>query len=69
MRHAASGVVEKTKHVGLYRDDWLTAASLDADQFVESDVISIFQVARNVTKAMADLRCLRVGRAIYETNS
>ena len=28
LAHTQSGVIEKTKHIGIYRDDWLMAASL-----------------------------------------
>jgi AbiV family abortive infection protein len=68
LRHVESGVLEKTKHVGLYRDDWLTALSLHADQFNESDVTSMFETARSAIATIGDARCMHAGRAIYETN-
>jgi AbiV family abortive infection protein len=67
LAHAESGVLEKTKHVGLYRDNRLINAVVHADHFNESDVASIFQIARRATGCVADPRTMRTGRAIYET--
>jgi hypothetical protein len=67
LAHAESGVLEKTKHVGLYRDNRLINAVLHADHFNESDVVSIFQIARRAIGCVADQRMMRAGRAIYET--
>ena len=36
------GALDKTKQLGLYRDGWLTDASLHADQFSDADVDAIF---------------------------
>jgi AbiV family abortive infection protein len=68
LAHVQRGVLEKTKQVGIYRDGWLTAASLHADQFDESDVVSIFETARRVIALIDDARVMRTGRAIYETS-
>lgn len=68
LAHAQSGVLEKTKHVGMYRDDWLSALSLHADQFNRSDVTSIFEKARHAIAIIGDRRVMRTGRAIYETD-
>jgi hypothetical protein len=48
--HIQNGVLEKTKHLSLYRDDCLTTASLHADQFNEADVTSMFETARPVAR-------------------
>jgi AbiV family abortive infection protein len=68
LAHIQDGVLEKTKHVGIYRDEWLTAASLDADQFNESDVSSVFDIANRVLAAVVDERVMHTGRALYETS-
>jgi AbiV family abortive infection protein len=68
LAHVQSGVLEKTKQIGIYRDDWLTTASLHADQFHESDVISIFDTARRAIAVIDDERVMQTGRAIYETS-
>jgi AbiV family abortive infection protein len=67
--HIATGAFEKTKHLAMYRDEWLTSASLNADQFVKSDVTGILEFARSAVAAFDDARIMRTGRAIYETNS
>ena len=66
LAHVEMGALEKTKHMGLYWDDWLTAASLHADQFNDADVTSMFETARRATKVIGDPRIMHVGRAIYE---
>jgi hypothetical protein len=53
----------------MYRDDWLDDASLHADQFGKSDVVSIFDMARRATATIGDAQLMRVGRAIYETQN
>jgi AbiV family abortive infection protein len=68
LAHVQSGVLEKTKHIGIYRDDWLTVASLHADQFNEADVTSMFETARRAIAIVGDARIMRTGRAIYETS-
>ncbi len=68
LAHVQGGILEKTKHIGIYRDDWLTAASLHADQFNEMDVISMFETARRAISVVGDERIMRTGRAIYETS-
>lgn len=67
LAHTQSGVLEKTKHVGMYRDDWLSELSLHADQFDRSDVASIFEKARHAISVIGDHRVMRTGRAIYKT--
>jgi AbiV family abortive infection protein len=67
LAHAESGVLEKTKHIGIYKDAWLTAALLDADHFDEADVTSIFETARRAINCISDVHVMRAGRAIYET--
>jgi AbiV family abortive infection protein len=69
LAHVQSGVVEKTKHIGIYRDEWLTAASLHADQFNEADVTSMFDTARRAIAVVDDARVVRTGRAIYEIST
>lgn len=66
--HVQSGVLEKTKHIGMYQDDWLTAASLHFSQFNEADVISMFETARRAIAVVDDAQIMRTGRAIYETS-
>jgi hypothetical protein len=68
LTHVEMGALEKTKHVGIYRDDWLTAASLHADQFDEADVVSMLETARRAVAVLGDLRIMHVGRALYETS-
>jgi AbiV family abortive infection protein len=68
LHHVQSGVLEKTKHVGIYRDDWLEAASLHADQFNEADVTSMFETARRAIAVVDDTQIMRTARAIYETS-
>jgi AbiV family abortive infection protein len=63
------GAVDKTKQLGFYRDDWLMAASLHADQFSGADVDAIFSIARCAGEAVCDGRIMRTGRAIYETSA
>jgi AbiV family abortive infection protein len=65
--HVHGGALEKTKQLGLYRDDWLTDASLHADQFNDADVKAIFSIARRAIEVVDDARIMRTGRAIYET--
>jgi hypothetical protein len=60
--HIQNGVLEKTKHLSLYRDDCLTTA----DQFNEADVTSMFETARRAIAAVGDARIMRTGRAIFE---
>lgn len=67
MSQVLGGALEKTKHLGLYRDDWLTEASLHADQFSDTDVDAIFTIARRAIEVVDDGRIMRTGRAIYET--
>lgn len=66
--NAQGGILEKTKHLGMYRDDWLEEASLHAEQFHKSDVASIFEIARRAIAIVGDARTMYVGRAIYETS-
>jgi AbiV family abortive infection protein len=66
--HVQRGVLEKTKHIGMYQDGWLTAASLHSSQFDKADVISMFETARRVTAVVDDAQIMRTGRAIYETS-
>jgi len=68
LTHVGIGALEMTKHIGIYRDDWLTAASLHADQFNEADVTSMFETARRAIAVVGDPRIMRTGRAIYETS-
>jgi AbiV family abortive infection protein len=68
LAHVEMGALEKTKHMGMYWDDWLIAASLHADQFDNADVSSMFETARRTIKVIGDPRIMRVGRAIYETS-
>jgi AbiV family abortive infection protein len=68
MSHVHSGALEKTKQLGLYRDDWLTDASLHADQFSDTDVNAILSIARRAIDVVGDARIMRTGRAIYETS-
>jgi hypothetical protein len=63
-----SGALKKTKPLGLYGDDWLTDASLHADQFGDADVKTIFSIARRAIEVVDDARIMRTGRAIYETS-
>jgi AbiV family abortive infection protein len=66
LSHAQKGVLERTKHIGLYWDDWVAEHSLHPDQFDRSDVTHVFETARRTIEAVGDPRCMRVGRAIYE---
>jgi AbiV family abortive infection protein len=68
MSHVCGGALDKTKQLGLYRDDWLTDASLHADQFSETDVDAIFSIALRAIEVVDDARIMRIGRAIYETS-
>jgi AbiV family abortive infection protein len=67
MSQVYGGVLEKTKQLGLYHDDWLTAASLHSDQFSDADVNAILTIARRAIEVVDDARIMRTGRAIYET--
>jgi AbiV family abortive infection protein len=67
LSHARNGVLKRTKHIGLYWDDWLAEHSLHSDQFDRSDVTHVFETARRAIEAVGDPRCMRVGRAIYES--
>jgi AbiV family abortive infection protein len=68
MAQVHGGALEKTKQLGLYRDDWLTDASLHADQFSDADVNAILSIARRAIEVLDDARIMRTGRAIYETS-
>jgi AbiV family abortive infection protein len=68
MSQVHGGALEKTKQLGLYRDDWLTDASLHADQFSDADVNAILSIARRAIEVLDDARIMRTGRAIYETS-
>lgn len=67
MSNVHVGALDKAKQIGLYRDDWLTDASLHADQFTEADVDAIFTIARRAIQAVEDPLIMNTGRAIYET--
>ncbi|SIO49938.1 abortive infection protein, AbiV family [Bradyrhizobium erythrophlei] len=67
LAHIQSGELQNTKHGSLYRDDWLIA-SLPADQFDESHVTSIFDIANSVLVAIGDERIMHAGRALYEAS-
>lgn len=67
MSQVHGGALDKTKQLGLYRDGWLTDASLHADQFSDADVDAIFTIARRAIEVVHDARIMRTGRAIYET--
>ena len=67
MSQVHGGALDKTKQLGLYRDGWLTDASLHADQFSDADVDAIFKIARRAIEVVHDARIMRTGRAIYET--
>lgn len=67
MSNVHVGALDKAKQIGLYRDDWLTDASLHADQFTEADVGAIFTIARRAIEAVEDPLIMNTGRAIYET--
>jgi AbiV family abortive infection protein len=67
MSQVQGGALDKTKQLGLYRDDWLTDASLHADQFSDADVNAIFAIAGRAIEVVDDARIMRTGRAIYET--
>jgi AbiV family abortive infection protein len=68
MFHVQGGALDKTKQLSLYRDGWLTDASLHADQFSEADVDTMFVAARRAIEVVDDARIMRTGRAIYETS-
>lgn len=65
MFQVLGGALEKSKHLGLYHDDWLTEASLHADQFSATDVNAIFTMAQRAIEVVDDGRIMRTGRAIY----
>jgi AbiV family abortive infection protein len=65
-REVLMGALDKTKQVALYRDGWLDAAGLHADQFDQSDVTALFDRVRSAIEAVGDQKLVRVGRAIYE---
>ncbi|MET3335375.1 AbiV family abortive infection protein [Bradyrhizobium ottawaense] len=67
MSQVQGGALDKAKQLGLYHDDWLTDASLHADQFSDADVHAIFSIARRAIEVVDDARIMRTGRAIYET--
>lgn len=68
MSNVHVGALDKAKQIGLYRDDWLTDASLHADQFSGADVDAIFTIARRAIEAVEDSLIMSTGRAIYETS-
>ena len=67
MSQVQGGALDKTKQLGLYRDNWITDASLHADQFTDIDVKALFSIARRAIEVGDDARIMRTGRAIYET--
>ena len=67
MSQVHGGALDKTKQLGLYCDDWMTEASLHADQFSNTDVNAILSIARRAIDVVDDARSMRTGRAIYET--
>jgi AbiV family abortive infection protein len=69
LRHVEIGAVERTKHLAMYRDEWLTEASLRANQFEKSDVTGLFEYARSAVAVLGDGRAMRAARAIYETRN
>ena len=69
LRNIDIGALEKTKQLGIYRDDWLFSLSLHANQFQKSDVTSILEAARNAITSLSDDRTSYVGRAIYEVHA
>ena len=69
LSHIAIEALEKTKQVGIYRDDWLSALSLHASQFKEADVVSICDAARNAVAALSNNRVVQTGRAIFQTTT
>jgi AbiV family abortive infection protein len=69
LRHIEIGAVERTKHLAMYRDEWLTEASLHANQFEKSDVTGLFEYARSAIAVLGDGHAMRTARAIYETRN
>jgi AbiV family abortive infection protein len=69
LRHIEIGAVERTKHLAMYRDEWLTEASLHANQFEKSDVTGLFEYARSAVAVLGDGHAMRTARAIYETRN
>jgi AbiV family abortive infection protein len=67
--HIESGTFEKRKHLAIYRDQWLTPGWLNADQFDQSHVDSILEIARLASVAIADARTMHIGRAIYQSKT
>lgn len=59
------GAVDRTKQLAFYRDDWLDAAGLHADQFKSADVTHLFEKCRAAIEALSDLRTMHVGKAIW----
>ena len=60
------GAVDKTKQLGLYRDDWFETAGLGAAQFSDADAQTLFERCRLAVAGIGDQRVMRVGKALYE---
>jgi len=60
------GALDKTKQCAMYYDEFFSSVDLHHNQFNKSDVIKLFDKAQSAIAAVADIKTMRVGRAIYE---
>src|SRR5262249_4923980 len=66
--HVKLGVIDKTKQLAIYHDDWAAEADLYSQPFSAADVKQIHDLCREVIKAIRDRRVMHVGRTIYLAN-
>jgi AbiV family abortive infection protein len=63
--HVTMGVIDKTKQLAIYHDDWAAEAGLYSKPFSAADVKQIHDLCRQVVEAMGEKDVMHVGRAIY----
>ncbi len=65
-RHTELGIIDRTKQVALYRDDWPSEIGITAEGFDREDVQELFDQCKLVTSLLFSDQAMRVGQAIYD---
>lgn len=65
----AIGATEKTKHLGLYVDDWSTEHGLTAGELASSESRAAMEEGRRAVRLLRDKRMLDIANAIYASGS
>ena len=65
MDHAAIGVLDRIKHIALYRDENATELGLTPERIGASDVNEIIDMGATAAEGLGDEATMEIGRAIY----